>query len=346
MANRLHALDYVRGLAATAIMGYHYTSWSYAAPGADEFLGRVGLYGVAIFYILSGLTLYHVYAARLKLNSGGLLSFAKKRILRIFPLLWLVTLITIGLKSIDYNGYDLLLNLSGAFGFLKWDAYYATGVWSIGNELVFYAMFPFFIWAARKSWIVLAFLTLITFGCFTYFATSVLTPSANLSTQWRDYINPLNQAFLFAAGIVLGYIFKHRDLNKAVTGGLIGFGLLAFIFLPSGQEQIGIVSGAPRVAFTSICAAICLGAYKVSGQIKGLLGWALTMLGEASYSIYLLHPLVYFVVKRTLAHLPIGTLSSSPPLLIIVSVIGSFLLSFLVYTHFEQFFMRLGRPKN
>jgi len=59
--NRLNSLDYLRGIAAFGIMIYHYSSWTFGRFHADNFMGRVGVYGVAIFYVLSGLTLFHVY---------------------------------------------------------------------------------------------------------------------------------------------------------------------------------------------------------------------------------------------------------------------------------------------
>ncbi|MGZ5244541.1 MAG: acyltransferase family protein, partial [Bacteroidia bacterium] len=58
---RIHNLDYLRGIAAFGIMAYHYLAWSFGEFSAEDFMGRFGLYGVSIFYCLSGLTLYSVY---------------------------------------------------------------------------------------------------------------------------------------------------------------------------------------------------------------------------------------------------------------------------------------------
>ena len=54
---RLPGLDYLHGLAAFGIMTYHYCSWIFGEQPAASFLGRLGIYGVAIFYIVSGQTL-------------------------------------------------------------------------------------------------------------------------------------------------------------------------------------------------------------------------------------------------------------------------------------------------
>src|SRR5262245_60491552 len=90
--HRLYNLDYLRGLAAFGIMLYHYLTWTLGIFPADTIVGRVGIYGVSTFYVLSGLTLYYVYYGKMKPSAQDTAAFFKKRIFRIFPLLWLVTI--------------------------------------------------------------------------------------------------------------------------------------------------------------------------------------------------------------------------------------------------------------
>lgn len=82
--NRIYNLDYLRGLAAFGIMIYHYLTWSKGEYLSDTFLGKFGIYGVSIFYILSGLTLYYVYYEKMNISKNELISYLKKRIFRIF----------------------------------------------------------------------------------------------------------------------------------------------------------------------------------------------------------------------------------------------------------------------
>ncbi len=119
--NRLYNLDYLRGFAAFGIMMYHYLSWTFGSFTADSFMGRVAIYGVSVFYILSGLTLYYVYYERMRPSKDDLISFFKKRVLRIFPLLWLVTFASILLSGKIPDIGNLFLNLMGLFGFIRWD---------------------------------------------------------------------------------------------------------------------------------------------------------------------------------------------------------------------------------
>ncbi|MBK9510397.1 MAG: acyltransferase [Cytophagaceae bacterium] len=135
--HRLHNLDYLRGIAAFGIMIYHFSLWNFGAFPAESILGRVGIYGVSIFYVLSGLTLYHVYFHKMTLSFSSLKDFWIKRIFRIFPLLWLATILFVIIERKELDFYRIFLNLTGFFGFIKWDYYLAVGSWSIGNELVF-----------------------------------------------------------------------------------------------------------------------------------------------------------------------------------------------------------------
>ena len=138
---RLHNLDYLRGLAAFGILLYHYLSWTIGRFDSESTIGRIGLYGVSIFYILSGLTLFIVYYEKMNFSKNEIIGFIKKRVFRIFPLMWLVVIISILFSQKVPNVYDLIMNLTGLFGFINWDKYFAIGLWSIGNELVFYSFF-------------------------------------------------------------------------------------------------------------------------------------------------------------------------------------------------------------
>ncbi|MRI62380.1 acyltransferase, partial [Ornithobacterium rhinotracheale] len=183
-SKRLYNLDYLRGLCAFGIMLYHYLSWTKGDLSATTFMGRLGIYGVSIFYILSGLTLFYVYYDKMNFCKQDIISFAKKRIFRIFPLLWLVTFCSIVISRKIPDLFNLFLNLSGLFGFVRWTAYFSAGVWSIGNELVFYAFFPFFIlFSKRYKWLMIA-LSVIIFSFFIYFSFFKLTDSQSLGSQW------------------------------------------------------------------------------------------------------------------------------------------------------------------
>jgi exopolysaccharide production protein ExoZ len=342
--NRIHNLDYLRGLAAFGIMIYHYLSWTIGIFPADTFLGRLGLYGVSIFYVLSGLTLCHVYYDRMKPSVDDLVLFFKKRVLRIFPLLWLVTITMILLLGKTPNPINLFLNLSGLFGFVRWDIYYSPGVWSIGNELVFYVFFPFSILFIKKSKPLMVLLSLAIFGLYLYFAFVKLDPNITLERQWKDYINPLNQVFLFLGGFLLGFFLQDVKIDNSIIVVMLLATFALFTWYPSAENPIDIVTGSSRLVFTICCFLICLCFYKLTYIFPKVIHQPLTLLGEASYSVYLLHPIVYTVMDKASDKLN-GVFYVPISAVLFLSILLTLVFSYFVYQYFEKYFMAFGRRR-
>jgi peptidoglycan/LPS O-acetylase OafA/YrhL len=342
--SRLHGLDYLRGLCAFGIMIYHYASWSFGEQSAHSFLGRIGIYGVVIFYILSGQTLSHIYASKLQLNASHLITFYKKRILRIYPLLWLATILSIILSKHSPKANDLLLNLTGLFGLVKWDTYFATGAWSIGNELVFYLTFPLLVFLLTRCRIGFGFVTLLIIGIFTYFAFHIIQPSLPLSSQWHQYTNPLNQIVFFLGGIVLGHLFQPA-LVKTWHSLLLGLiGLCLFLCIPIEGNSIALVTGQHRFLFSLSCFFLCF-SFSGTKRAATIIDKPLALLGQASYSLYLLHPLVYAVVKAAFTIAAKRGLSLPVILPMHIAIPASLIISYISYAYFEQFFINLGRTR-
>ena len=336
---RLYNLDYLRGIDAFGIMIYHYLSWTLGNYSSDTFMGRFGIYSVSIFYILSGLTLHYVYYNNMKPSRRDLVSFFKKRVFRIFPLLWLVTIIAIILSRKIPDLTNLFLNLSGLFGFISWDTYFSTGVWSIGNELVFYVFFPFFILFIKKFKPLMVLLGTIIFGLYFYFAFVKLNPNLTLTEQWKDYINPLNQVFLFLGGFLIGLLLHKHELKNLTIIIMLIIGLAVFTFYPVYGDRINLVTGANRMIFTTCCFLICICFYKLTFSFPKLLHKPLVLLGEASYSIYLLHPIIYDFIWKLRDH----TFYFPESIRLILSIFITLIMSYFVYFYFEKYFMRLGR---
>ncbi len=347
MQNRLFSLDYLRGIAAFGIMMYHFNLWTFGEQTADTFIERVGIYGVSIFYILSGLTLYYVYYDKMIPTWSELKDFYRKRIYRIFPLLWLVTIISVILLRKVPNFYHLFLNLSGLFGFIKWNVYFSAGMWSIGNELVFYVFFPVFvILGKRGKWWLLAFSILI-FGLFTYFTFFELKPNISLDEkqQWYVYVNPLNQVYLFLSGFLMGYFLKNISINNKLSWSIIFVGILLFIFIPVSGHSIDLVHAWARVAFSAICLLVCFGFYKLSVPLPDFLHKPFSKLGEISYSVYLVHPIVFQLVFFAIKFISARTIPIGPEVKFGISVVITLIVANYVYFYFEKYFMRVGARK-
>lgn len=338
-SSRVTSLDYVRGLAAFGILLYHYQSWIFGNFDAASVWGRVGLYGVGLFYVLSGLTLYHVYEQRLKPQPGLVSDFYLKRLFRIFPLLWLVMTVYL-IRDPQYADWkNALLNYTGLFGLLDWNNAIGVGVWSIGNELTFYLLFPVFIFSIRYSRVAFLLLSLLLAGIGVYFAFFEISATASLADQWRDYTNPLNQAFLFLGGFCIGYFSKYRSYSPKLLLLVLLLAIGIFCFYPAIGGTATLVSGINRLIFSATCLAVCWCMYKLPVSPPAVIDASLKKLGEISYALYLLHPIVYS--ELTSYGSSKGIL---PPWQLLLVATGiTLLLCLLVYRFYEQPFIRLGQ---
>ncbi len=337
-AKRISSLDYLRGLAAAGIMCYHMQLLNFGEADAATALARIKIYGVAIFYILSGLTLYKVYVKNFTFKSSG--DFYKKRVFRIAPLLLLATAITYLLQYSQHNIslVKLVANLAILPGMLRPDLFIANGAWSIGNECCFYLFFPVMLVLARQNKFYLWFSIFISGAVFIFFSLNVMQPAQTLGSQWANYVNVLNQFFLFAAGMGLAALPQPAAwLKKCAPAGIVCLLLLIFLY-PVQGEPVMLVSGDTRLVLTGFVAALCYCFYIADFSfLPRAVQWSLHTLGEISYSIYLLHPLVYLTLKKVL---PAGT---SPYSLIACTVLFTLPLSYAVYNRFEKYFVSLGK---
>jgi peptidoglycan/LPS O-acetylase OafA/YrhL len=341
--SRIHGLDHLRGLAALGIMIYHYSIWAHGPFGAGSILGRIGIYGVPVFYVLSGITLYTVYFERMGPTRDDLAQFFKRRFLRIFPLLWLVTGAAIVLSGKAPDLVDVALNVTGLFGFFSWDRTFSAGIWSIGNELVFYAMFPLIVLLIRSSRFMLGILTFIMLMLYILFAFHLLDASTPLVDQWKLYTNPLNQAFFFLGGVLVGHVLQAAKLGHWLIMAMLMASSVFFLFHQASGDLIVLVTGMNRVYFTlwSFFMSICF--YKASFQLPAAIHRPLTLLGESSYSIYLLHPLVWNMMAIAGGILSNEGLVVASGTRIVASFMITLVISYVVHRYFETYFMNLGR---
>jgi exopolysaccharide production protein ExoZ len=334
---RINSLDYLRGLAAVGIMCYHMQLLNFGEADASTALAKVKIYGVAIFYILSGLTLYKVYEQKFSLSA--IPDFYKKRIFRIVPLLLVATILTYLLdREQPVSYFKLLCNIAVLPGIVRPDVFIANGAWSIGNECCFYLFFPVMLLLAKRGKFYLWFAVFISLLIFVFFSFNVLQPAQTLGSQWANYVNVLNQFFLFALGMGLASLKQAPAVLRKLALPCI-LALLSLIFFSSVQgEPIVLVTGYTRLILTLYVAALCYCVYISDFSIlPASIKWLLHTLGENSYAIYLMHPVVYLVLTRILGS------HTSPYVLIAATISITLPLSYVVYNKFERYFINIGK---
>ncbi|EPC04098.1 hypothetical protein L861_01965 [Litchfieldella anticariensis FP35 = DSM 16096] len=210
--------------------------------------------------------------------------------------------------------------------------------------MTFYAIFPLMIMATVKPRVFLSVLA-FSFLIYCYFAFFVLSNEFTLAEQWNIYINPLNQSFLFASGIAIGW-FRDNSRNPSQVGvWVIGaVSLLFMMFYPASGNQINIVAGINRILFTVFCIGLCYSAINCNIEKDLVLTKILKFFGDISYSLYLLHSVVgvYFL---QLVLPKIGQFSPMAKLYILFLVVlpSIIFISFLIYRFIEIPFMKMGK---
>ncbi|WP_281231872.1 acyltransferase family protein [Flavobacterium gelatinilyticum] len=333
---RIETLDWLRGLMALSIMFYHVSGWEGFRLESDTILGRLGIYGVSIFFILSGLSMAIVYNSYI-INLKTAVKFIIRRVFRIWPLLWLVCFYLFFQSRLSGEGCSLLgliFNITTLFGFIKPSAYMATGSWSIGNEMVYYFLTPAIFSCYNYSKILGNLFLFMSFIIGFFFSFYLLNQNINLSGQWSLYINPFNNFFLYVSGIAIYYNFKSIECNSVLVNFLLIGSVVAFCFLPFFGDHIVLVTGIGRILFVAICLIIVFCFYKMKINLPPFVAKPLELLGLSTYGVYILHPVIYSFV--------LNFLNVKKGLLVLVPLLTIFI-SFFLYNYFELKFINIGK---
>jgi len=343
MKDRIESLDWLRGLMAVSIMIYHLTGGLFFTLDSSSVLGRLGVYGVSVFFVLSGLSMAVVYCKYIKdLQSSTF--FYVRRVFRIWPLLWVcivLELIPRLLRSEPINVWVVLANFTTVFGFVAPGAYINTGAWSIGNEMVYYAFTPLILFLYNRKLSLGNLFTGATLLVALYFAFFLLKPNDSLANQWNLYINPLNNLFLYAAGIGMYYNFRNVTMHPLASAMLLLASILFLALYPVEGDLIFIASGTNRVLFLFVCLAIVLSFYKfrLYNHIPPLVSVPLGKIGIATYGVYLLHPIVLTYSGIVLYKMGIA----NNYLLFFLVCVSTVAIALFSYENYEKKMMAVGK---
>lgn len=350
---RYDGLDQLRGILAFTVMIYHYLSWQ----DVDLFwaiqkpLDLMGLYAVSTFYVLSGCALYIVYH-NTQLDRSFMMGFWVKRSLRIVPLFWLVTTVTILfslIQSGEVSGWKVFLNYSLLFSWADPAAYISTGAWSIGNEWAFYMIFPLLIWGLKTKFNMLVIvIPALAIACYYWFF--ILTPHRSVASQWSVYVMPMNQFPLFLGGFLIGTYVMAPKWAASFNNRILCLATLIFVMYSYFFTTADSIYGWSRVILVLIALlwCYCFGAQRIFNRKTSII---LNWLGMISYTLYLVHPLVIRVARKLLeenGHINqlLGMNAAVSNVAIVVISIGvTLLVSHYIYMFLEKPMIILGKRK-
>jgi peptidoglycan/LPS O-acetylase OafA/YrhL len=323
-------IQLLRVVAATAVVVSH-VQWDLtkhlSLPAALPVLLGLGNAGVDLFFVISGFVM--VYSSEsLFGRAGAFCKFLARRIARVVPLYWLGT--TVMLAYVLLRGFgpsDASLRLvltsylfvpylrpSGEMGPL-----YGVG-WTLNYEMFFYGLFALALIARR----VVAVAGLVVL----FAALSLIrTLSGGLQLQLSFWFNPLILEFVF--GMLLAVVYSSGFRLPPLSAALLLLAALAGFAIPFAPWLPEL----PRWIGWGIPSAFAVAALSLSSSPLRLAGIA--GLGDASYALYLIHPMVIAVARLAAQHGYIEPVKA-PWLYLAGIVITCLTLSLAVYQGIER----------
>lgn len=298
---RLAELDALRGLSALAVVLYHYTTRFdevYGHPCALMFRFPLGHYGVQLFFIISGFVIFMTLE---KTRKG--MDFVASRFSRLYPAYWAAVLLTCAVVSLaglpgKQVSFDVaLVNLSMLQTFAQVPS--VDGVyWTLAVELCFYAIM-FGLFKARLlqhiESVAVVWLALMI---------SVGVAERNLGLSIPGPVKTcliLGFANLFIAGIMFYKIMKGE--GAALQYAILVLCLIAQRF--TSDWRATFIATFFFLVFFAV----------IRGWLRFIAGRPLIYLGTLTYTLYLTHQNIGYVIIRAL-----NKLSLNPNLSVMIAI--------------------------
>lgn len=344
MYKRIYTIDYLRGILALMIMLYHYmTLQNLVVLDSNSFLTRVAFYGVSLFFMISGFSLSLNYIEKFKnLHLLTLKKYFLKRIIRIYPLFWLILIFYLSILYLGHKEFpsflQILSNFTLTFAFFSPIDGLTMGSWSIGIEIIFYFFFPFLIYFVNR-FPKRGFTTLIIFIFFSLYLSATIYENSDLKNFWEIYLGLINHLYFFMFGILFAYLYIKKshffNIQKKV---IIAILFLIMIFVFSYQVElhnVHLVSNMNRIVFSFLIVLLFLlvVAYNRYINIKSYTNKLANHLGEISYTVYLLHPITHRFTHHIMHFFDIKI---SAYLQIISMSLITIILSTLIHKYYEM----------
>jgi peptidoglycan/LPS O-acetylase OafA/YrhL len=327
------ALTGVRALAAFMVFFVHYNPISSTAPAGSltSFFYNIICHfhiGVSIFFVLSGFLITSRYQQSLQLSWNWARRYIRNRFARIYPLYFLITVITAVVSQL-YVNYDpshlwkyyaakdkmlvLFLNLTLLRGFF--DRFHLTIVgqgWSLTVEECFYLSAPLLIIGLRRQpWRLLVYavmllgigLGLVAFATPFHEQLYGFFGSVKFMLNWTFFGRCLE--FLLGMGLALFMARRPATSESPSRGWVTAAGLLWIVVslwaltyfdraVPAANMGRDLISPAAILMRNAILpigvVAMFWGLIRESSWLRVLLETKLfDLLGKSSYAFYLVH---------------------------------------------------------
>jgi exopolysaccharide production protein ExoZ len=332
-ADQFLCVQILRFVAASSVVAFHaYGTALKYLPGQNAHVGslfRYGDHGVDIFFVISGFIIcYSTYFTK-----TNWLTFLSRRLQRIVPTYWLYTLAMVVLAFVVPRAFSDTdwINLQSvvlSMTFLSFTQEKMPIVfvgWSLEYEMLFYLTVTILLFRAQKVWDDL----IVIFSVLTILSNLPARPSLQAFDVF--FTNPILLEFVY--GVIVAKLFLRQRVTPLAMAAVSVATFISFVSDPTSRV---IVAGLPSCALVMV-AAVLSRRQRQPSTAERILG----VLGDASYSIYLVHVFVISAVLKLLVK--IGALPID--LAILVAMLCAILAGYCSYVCLErpslQFFRRL-----
>ena len=279
---KLLNIQYLRGIAAFMVCGFHTKGWldNTITSNFGEMLFPSGEYGVQFFFVISGfIMVYTTQNLNIENPFKSIVSFLKKRIIRISPLYTVLTLawfflFIYPLYSINYVSCIKIIKSLLFIPFGNFPILYLG--WTLNFEMFFYLVFALcFFFKKYRYWALCLF-----------FVIQITLHHLSFDHSYMKLIaNPIISYFF--VGVLIGLIlnsFKIFAVHRYLR--ILGFIILLLIQL----ELFKVPNFYLQMIIIGICCFLIF-AYDLQAEDKVIK--PLYFLGNISFSLYLFHPFVH-----------------------------------------------------
>jgi len=286
----LVSIQYLRAVAALMVVAFHLLP-QLLRMGYDGYRPYWLAGGVDVFFVISGFIMWLTTAGR-PVSTGG---FYLKRIVRIVPLYWLLTSVAVAvlmaapqlLQSTVYDPWHVVASYLFVPA-MRPGAQEITPVlhpgWTLNYEMFFYLLFGLALRLPERARLPAMAAALGALAGLGWLLAPALPPDGNVYLAF--YTGDILLEFL--AGMWLATLYlSGRSAPRGLGWALLAAGFALMVALPEllpGRSRL-LVMGLPAIV-------IVLGALVLEcrGGVPRLR--LPLLLGDASYSLYLSHPMV------------------------------------------------------
>lgn len=296
------AIQILRGIAAFAVVLHHIPHYIASRSLTTAYTLESGAAGVDVFFVISGFVMHAATAGR----RPQALDFFVRRLARILPIYWLIStalfLATIAIPSafgsfkttpIVWLQSLLFIPVFDGRGFIR--PLISQG-WTLHFELTFYLMLTISLLLAKRHQTLLAALMVLSLS------TIVSATTASTLHSWLQLFAPITLEF--CAGVMIGHLFCSsramavmRTMRALPIAGL-ALSLASLYFFKDG---VSAELGYPRVMGWGMGAVLLVIGALFMEPVWRRLAFPvdyLKKLGDASYSLYLIHGLLFSVAWK------------------------------------------------